>query len=268
MGISVICIAKNEEAHIEKAIRSAKKIADEVVVVDSGSTDKTKEIAKKYTDKVFDKEWEGYGKQKNFAIQQCTHQWIIQIDADEEIPDLLAEEIRSELADPKYSYYWFKIVTVFLGKPLWHLAGNNLRLFNKTYGKWDDKEVHEQVVRISDGTSIKLGDSDSGRLKNFLLHHSHYQTIAAYLERQEKYSSADALEMLKTGHDRSGKQIERINTINTLPFLFHRAIKQFIRKFFWQKGILDGCQGWLWCFFSAQYEYKMCRKYLRLIKNQ
>lgn len=268
-SLAVICIVKNEENFLATALASAKKIATEIVVVDSGSTDKTVAIAKQFTDKVFQQAWLGYGPQKNFAMKQTACDYILHIDADEEITDELAQEIRSILEQPKFKYYWLKLITVFLNKPLKHLAGNNMRLFSRTDAEWNDKKVHEQVVRSSDKTVINFAAPDSGRAKAYLMHHSHYQTIAGYLERQEKYSTNDAEEMLKTGFDRMGKKVDvnPRNVFSKFKFLFHRALKQFVRRFFKQQGVLDGWQGWLWCFFSAQYEYKMCRKYLNLLNS-
>jgi len=264
--ISAIVITKNEEKHIGVALKSLKLIADEIIVVDSGSTDQTKNIAQEYTDKFFYHEWDGYGNQKNFALQQTKGDWILQIDADEEITEELAKEIKSTISNTNSDFIWLTIVTEFLGKTLKHLAGKNLRLFRKSTGQWDDKKVHEQVRRNKDFSTVKFGDSDSQILENKLVHHSHYQTLKDYYDRQEKYTTADAQEMQKTGKDRSGKviQVNRGNPFSVFIFLYGRAIKQFVRKFFKQLGFLDGCQGILWCLVSSQYEYKMCRKYLNL----
>lgn len=267
--LAVVCIVKNEEKFLATSLASAKKVATEIIVVDSGSTDNTLNIAKKYTAKVFQQAWLGYGPQKNFAVSKTTCDFILHMDADEEITDELANEIKVILSDPKFKYYWLRLITVFLNKPLRHLAGNNMRLFSRTDAEWNNKQVHEQVIRRGDKTVIKFDAPDTGHTKNFLMHHSHYQTIDGYLERQEKYSSSDAEELLKTGHDRMGKpvNVNPRNPLSLLRFLSGRAIKQFIRRLIKQKGMLDGWQGWLWCFFSAQYEYKMCKKYLALLKK-
>jgi len=265
--LAVVCIVKNEEKHLAKALVSVKNLANEIIVVDSGSTDNTVPIAKKFTDKVFQQSWLGYGPQKNFAVSKTNCDFILQIDADEEITPALADELRAILAAPQFNFYWLRIITVFLGHPLKHLAGNNLRFFSREHAQWNDNLVHEQVVRKNDSTRIQFGAVDSGRSKNFILHHSHYQTIQGYFERQEKYSNADAQQMLLTGHDRAGKaaSVNPQKLFSRLWFLYERALKQFIRKFFRQRGLLDSWQGWLWCLFSAQYEYKMCKKYLKLI---
>jgi len=267
--LAAICIVKDEERHIGRALKSVKNIANEIIVVDSGSTDDTLNIAKQFTDKIYTNDWRGYGPQKNFAVSKTDCDFILQIDADEEVTNDLAVEIKSILSQPKFDYYWLSIVTEFMGRPLNHLTGNNLRLFNRSAARWDNKEIHEQVIRKENETSLKYGSKDSGKLLSKLLHHSHYQTLADYKKRQEKYTSADAEEMFVTGKDRMGKDanVQKTNIFSVLVFLFGRAAKQFIKKFFLHRGFLDGWQGWLWCFLSAQYEYKMCKKYLKLKNN-
>ena len=269
-SLAVICITKNEEKFIAKALSSVKNLATEIIVVDSGSTDNTVNIAKQFTDKVFNQDWLGYGQQKNFAQEKTGCDFILHIDADEEVTTKLADEIREILSNPKFNYYWLRIITAFLGHPLKHLAGNNLRLFSRTDGVWDNKTVHEQVIRQHDKTAIKFGAPDTSRTTNFLLHHSHYQTLQGYLERQERYSSADAQQMLLTGTDRAGKtaKVSPRNPLSRFRFLYERAAKQLFRKLIRQRGLLDGWQGWLWCFLSAQYEYKMCKKYLMEIDTR
>jgi glycosyltransferase involved in cell wall biosynthesis len=264
--LAAICIVKNEEKQIRHALNSVKGFANEIIIVDSGSTDDTLKIAKEFTDKIYINDWTGYGPQKNFAVSKTDCDFILQIDADEEVTKDLAEEIKSTLLRPKFNYYWVSIVTEFMGRPLNHLAGNNLRLFNRLAAQWDNKKVHEQVIRKEDGSFVKYNSSDSGKISSRLLHHGHYQTLVDYKVRQEKYTSADAEEMLATGKDRIGKDInmQKKNIFSIWFFLFERAIKQFVKKFFVRKGFLDGWQGWLWCFLSAQYEYKMCKKYLKL----
>jgi len=267
--LAAICIVKNEEKHIKCALNSVKGLANEIIVVDSGSTDNTLNIAKQFTDKIYTNSWPGYGPQKNFAVSKTNCDFVLQIDADEEVTPDLAKEIKSILSQPKFDYYWLGIVTEFIGRPLKHLSGNNLRLFNRSAAQWDDKKIHEQVIKKENGYPVKYSSVDSGKLSSKLLHHSHYQTLTDYKKRQEKYTSADAEEMLKTGKDRIGKdvKVQSKNIFSVWFFLYERALKQFIKKLFLHKGLLDGWQGWLWCFLSAQYEYKMCKKYLKLKNN-
>jgi glycosyltransferase involved in cell wall biosynthesis len=269
--LSAIIITKNEEAHIGRALQSMKGVADEVVVVDDESGDHTRDIAKQFTPHVFTRRFDGYGAQKNFARERASGDWILHLDADEEVSPALAREIRRVIKQGDKDFYWLPIITEFLGRPLQHMRGWNLRLFRRTAAQWDEKPVHEQVVRTGTREStVRLGDPDSTILAEPLTHHSHYQTLAAYRERQERYSSADAQEMASTGRDRSGRpvSVDLRNPVSVTRFLFERAVKQFVRKFLRQRGVLDGWQGWLWCWVSAQYEYKMCKKYLALVRNR
>ncbi len=269
--LSAVTITKNEEAHVVRALRSAQPVSTDIIVVDSESTDRTVERAKQYTDRVFVRPWPGYGPQKNFALDQARGDWVLFVDADEEVSPELAEELRSELERvPSHVHVGFvKIVTEFLGRPLRHLWGTNPRLLRRGHARWQDRAVHEQVVR-TDGSIVRLGDPDTVLFRSILRHPSHYETLEAYLQKREWYTLRDAEEMLETGVDRIGKPIgdPLRSPLATIRFLFERAMKQFIRLFIKKRGFLDGWQGWLWCFVSAQYEYLMCKKYLMLRRRE
>lgn len=265
--ITTVTIATNEEAHIARALRSVQELADEILVVDGGSTDRTVEVARRFTDLVFVNPWPGYGKQKNFALDRASGDWVLFVDADEEVTPQLANEIRQQLLTPNFQLrtMFVRIITVFLGKPLRHLWGTNPRLLRRDAAAWDTREIHEQVVR-TDGSVVRLGDSDVRLLRAPLNHPSHYDTLAAYLEKRERYTTRDAEEMWKTGCDRIGKPVGNpdASTRARQRFLSGRAVKQFVRLFFKKRGFLDGRQGWLWCWLSAEYEYMVSRKYLAL----
>lgn len=269
--LTAITTALNEEAHIARALGSIRSLADEIVVVDGGSTDHTPTIAREFTEKVFVRPWPGYGPQKNFALQQASGDWVLFVDADEEVTPELAEEIRGVLRssiqhpESRISVYFVRIITFFLGRPLKHLWGTNPRLLRRSAVRWDDRPVHEQVVR-SDGSIVRLEDPDTLLLTHPLLHPSHYTTLAAYRERRDRYTTRDAEEMLATGQDRIGKPVgspER-SAFHRVRFLSERAAKKFLRLFVGKRGALDGWRGWLWCWLSAEYEVIMCKKYLAL----
>lgn len=288
MKLSTVTITKNEEEHLARALRSVQGLADEIIVVDAGSTDRTVEIARTFNAQVLVNLWQGYGPQKNVGLQAATGDWVLFLDADEEVTAELAMEIRSLLAGsghaavgsrhndaagspptPSYSQlptaYFVRVITAFLGKPLRRLWGTNPRLLRRTAVAWDNREIHEQVVR-TDGSTVRLGDPDVRLLHAPLNHPSHYRTLAAYLVKREHYTTRDAEEMLKTGRDRIGKPIGAPTTsiLARQRFLVERALKQFGRLFFKKRGFLDGWQGWLWCWLSAEYEYIAARKYLEL----
>lgn len=269
--LTTVTITKNEEAHIARALRSVQGLADEIIVVDAESTDRTVEIARRFTDKVFSRPWPGFGPQKNFALQRASGDWVLFVDTDEEVPPALASELRATLAGQPRSVIcaFVKIVTVFLGKPLRHLWGTNPRVLRRSAVTWDSRAVHEQVAR-PDGSTVRLGDPDAVLLREVLLHPSHYATLAAYRERRERYTTRDAEDMLKTGRDRLGKPVGTPDAsfLGTQRFLYQRAAKQFLRLSIKKRGFLDGWQGWLWTWLSAEYEYMASKKYLALRSRQ
>jgi glycosyltransferase involved in cell wall biosynthesis len=300
MTLSTVTITKNEAEHLPQALRSIQGLADEIVVVDAGSTDSTVEIAHSFNAHVHVHPWQGYGPQKNIGLQAATGDWVLFIDADEEVTPQLAAEIKMILhqqsgqlrshpersegsnahADRSFgprpqddsgniTAYFVRIITEFLSKPLRHLWGTNPRLLRRTAAVWDNREIHEQVVR-ADGSTVRLGDPDVRLLHAPLNHPSHYRTLAAYLAKRDRYTARDAEEMMKTGRDRIGKPVPPVlrSSFSLLPFLYGRALKQFIRLFVKKRGFLDGWQGWLWCWLSAEYEYITCRKYLALVRER
>lgn len=277
MRLTAVTIAKNEEAHIGRALRGVQGLADEiVVVVDAETTDRTEEIARRFTDTVFRRSWDGYGPQKNFALDRAAGDWVLFLDADEAVPPDLAAEIRRVVdgsstrhLGSRISVYFLRIITVFLGKPLRHLWGTNPRLLRRGAVRWDSRKIHEQAVRTDDST-VRLGDPDTALLTAPLLHPSHYDTLAAYLEKRERYTTRDAEDVLATGRDRLGKRVPPVlrSSFSLLLFLYGRALKQFVRLFVKKRGFLDGWEGWLWCWLSAEYEVMVSKKYLALVREQ
>lgn len=266
MQLSAIIITKNEEANIARCLESL-SFADEIIVVDAESTDNTAAIARQHGATVFTRPWAGYGHQKNFGAHEARGEWLLFIDADEEVPETLAQEIRQTISQPTVDFYWLRIVTVFLNHPLHHLFGHNPRLFRKSAGQWTGDQVHEQVERYAsqensmDYTLVQLDDRWSQILAVPLLHHSH-RTVASYLVKMHRYTSLDAEKMATTNQHRSGR---RVRPVAWLPW--HLAIRQGIKLAFYRRGLLDGWAGILWCILSGYYEYEMARKFLAL-KNQ
>ncbi len=257
--LSAVIITKNEETNIARALKSV-NFADEVIVVDAKSADHTVHIAKSLGAKTFVQPWPGYGPQKNFGAQQAAGDWLLFLDADEEVTPELAQEIKAVIASPRKNFYWLKIVTVFLGRKMKYMYGHNPRLFKKSAGKWSNEKVHEQV-QTNSGDRIKLGDDTSALLRSALLHHSH-QTVASYLNRMQRYAALDAQQMAKENRHRSGRAVK---PVWWLPY--YLAKRQFIKLYFYKRGFLDGYAGFMWSSLSAYYEYVMAKKYLE-IKSQ
>ena len=270
MNLSAIVITKNEERNIERCLASV-SFADEIIVVDAESQDRTAELARKAGATVFVRSWPGYGEQKNFGREQAHGDWLLFIDADEKVSAELAQEIQkvvsSQLSQLRQgatlgeavvssNFYWLRIVTVFLGKPLHHLYGHNPRPMRRNSGRWTDSNVHEQV-ETNMGQQITLGDQHSAILSNGLLHYSH-PTIQSYMAKMHTYTTLDAKQMLRTKAHRSGRPVKpRI----WLPIWL--ALRQFIKLLIYRRGIWDGLAGITWCVLSAYYEFEMGQKYVR-----
>lgn len=257
MKLSAVVITKNEEKNIRRCLQ-ALSFTDERIVIDAESTDNTVAIAKELGAMVYVNPWPGYGLQKNFGLLKAQGQWVLFVDADEEVSSTLSQEIMNAITSGTHNFYWLKIVTVFLGQKLRHLYGHNPRLFKKSSGRWNEAFVHEQVQHIDEEVVITLGDSHSKKLQEPLLHHSH-PTITSYLKSMHQYTALDAKEMAATDKHRSGRPVKP--TFLLPPKL---AIRQFIKLLFYRRGFLDGLPGLIWCTLSAYYEWEMGYKYLSL----
>ncbi|HAW50061.1 TPA: glycosyltransferase family 2 protein [bacterium] len=225
MKLSCIIITYNEEENIKDCLESV-KWANEIIIVDSKSKDNTKEICREYTDRVIEKEWMGYGKQKEYARSLATHSWVLNIDADERISADLKNEILSSTLDK--DAYSIPRKFFFLGKHLKFggCSDKPVRLFRKEMAKFSDDLIHERLVI----------DGKIGVLKNPIFHYS-YKNISDYFEKFNIYSD---LEVSKK---------DRLN----IPFVFQIFISllDFINRYIFKFGFLDGTQGFLWASFSS-----------------
>ncbi len=246
LSLSVVIITFNEEANLTRTLESVKSLVSdgkgEIIVVDSGSTDRTVEIAKSYGAKVFVEEWKGFAAQKNSAIDKATGDWILSLDADEEVSDGLTKEIAEILHGPaedgfgSESGYWLKRQNQFLGRPLRHggfWPDAKLRMFRSGMGRVEDRVVHE-TFRVT---------GRLGTLYSPLLHHS-YPTLSDYIEHMNRYSSLGA-EMVVANSN--GKV--RFSVINIVL----RPLLTFVYNYFFRLGFLDGREGLLLHLYHAVY---------------
>lgn len=248
MKISIIIPTFNEEENIEAAILSV-SWADEIIVIDSFSTDRTELLAKKYTIKFIQNEFNGYGSQKNLAISKATHDWIFILDADERVSPALADEIKKVLrSDTDKAAYRVYRSNYFMGKKINYSGWQNdyvIRLIKKGMNYYNDKEVHEEIV----------SKGEIGQLKNKLDHYT-YKTISHYLEKFDKYTTLSAYERLK-----KTKEVSFV----------HLAIKplfRFNKHYFLRLGILDGKIGFI---ISCMAAYSVFLRYLkayRILKGE
>ncbi len=257
MILSVVIITYNEEANIARMLASVQPLVSdgkgEIIVVDSGSTDRTVEIAKSFGAKIFVEEWKGYAAQKNSAIDKADGDWILSLDADEEIDSGLIERLEgSRSASTVRPYescltigtgntsklpvgFWIHRKNFFLGRWMEHggfWPDPKLRLFRRTHGRFEQRAVHE-TVKV-DGYTARLG---SGAI----LHHS-YPTLSDYIDHMNRYSSLGA-EML------AAKGKVRFSIANIVL----RPIFTFIYNYFFRLGFLDGREGLLLHLYHAVY---------------
>jgi glycosyltransferase involved in cell wall biosynthesis len=243
--LSVVIITHNEEYNILRCLESVKPVADEIVVVDSRSEDRTTQICRDFGCIVISREFDGYGSQKQFATDQATNDWVLSIDADEVVSEELQHEInqlfhdppKSEIPNPKsqilHSAYRIPFSLHFMGRFLKHSGVGNefhLRLFNRTKGKFTTVPVHE-------GIEVK---GSVGILKGRIIHYSH-RDIRHHIEKINTYSSQAA-----EGYRKSGKSFPKIWVALKFPL-------SFISFYFIKLGFLDGYPGFMWSFLAAFY---------------
>lgn len=227
-SISAVIITMNEEERIRPCLESI-KWADEIIIIDSFSTDKTIDICKEYTDKISQREMRGFGEQKQFAIEKATSVWILSIDADEVVTEELRDEIKGMLKE-ETEYNGFKIFrkNIYLGRPMrycgWYVP--ILRLFKRGKGRFDAKKVHEEIIV----------DGNVGILKGEILHNT-YKNISHHLEKIDSFTTYDADELTKKGII--------LKPSNCLWYLVFKPMVRFLQKFILQKGIFEGMHGFI-----------------------
>lgn len=235
--LSVIVITKNEEENIRDCLESV-KWADEIILVDSFSRDKTVEIAKKYTGKIFQKEWVGYGRQKNLALEKATGDWVLNIDADERVTKELAQEIKETIQTQEYDGYYIPNKVYFLGKWIRHSGwypDYHLRLFKKGKGKFNERMVHEAVKVEGKKDYLK------GPIEHFTA-----KSIGEYLNRMDKYARL-------TIEEKGGKA-------GWYQFFLHPPFT-FFKMYIIKRGFLDGIHGLILALCHSFYTFS---KYARL----
>jgi glycosyltransferase involved in cell wall biosynthesis len=225
--LSIVIITKNEENFISDAIKSS-LFADEVLILDSGSIDKTCEIAEELGAKVYSQEWLGFGSQKNKAISLAKNDWVFVLDSDERITEELKMEILNILENPKESGYFVARLNKFFGKDIKTCGlypDYSIRLFDKTKAKFNEVSVHESV-------QLK---SNVGHLKNHMIHLA-YDSIEEFIQKQNRYSSLN--------HKKKSIIKAIINPYWT-----------FFKLFILKKGFLDGWHGYVISKLYAQYTF-------------
>ena len=242
MTISVVLITKNEEASLRRCLDSV-KWADEIVVLDSGSTDATVQICREYTQRVYETDWPGFGPQKNRALARAGGEWVLSLDADECVSPELREEIMAIVSGSgKFDAYAIPRLSSYCGRFMRHggwWPDYVTRLFRRGKGHFSDDLVHEKLM--VDGTT--------GRMKNHLDHHA-FDDFEEVLRKINEYSSASACMLRERG--RSG----------SLSQALAHGFWAFFRTYVLRAGFLDGRHGFMLAVSNAEGTYY---RYLKLM---
>lgn len=246
--LSAVIITGNEERNIVRCLESLKGVADEIVVVDAFSTDNTPSICRQYGVTFIQHSWEGYSASKNFGNGQALHDWILSIDADEALSEELRTSILNEKKSPRGFFFVMYRFNNYCGKWM-HFGGwrraLKLRMFDRRIASWKG-EVHEHL-EISQPVKIF-------KLKGDLEHYT-YDSISDHREKNERYSTMAAEEMLKRGKNVSGTSIQL------------RTAFTFLQSYLFKLGFLDGAAGFTVAKMEAGYTRMKYEKLVKLRKS-
>ncbi len=220
--LSAVLITRDAATQLPACLATL-DFCDEIVVVDSGSSDATVEVAQRFGARVMETHWRGFGPQKQFAVEQASHDWVLCIDADERVSGLLRDAILAVLSAPTFAAFRFPRCNRFMGRYLKHGEGYpdwSLRLFDRRQAHWSDAAVHERVISNAPAGTL---DGD--------LYHDSAESLEGYLEKQNRYSTLAAEAALAAGKRSSVAQL-------LLSPLF-----RFVKFYLLRRGFLDGVPG-------------------------
>jgi len=247
--LSVIIITKNEEKNIGRCIDSVKDLGDDIVVVDSFSTDRTEEICKSKGARFFQHAFEGHIEQKNYAVTLSQYPHILSLDADEALDDVLKRSIIEVKENWKYDGYEMNRLTNYCGTWIKHCGwypDRKLRLFDKHKGKWGGTNPHDKLEMQAGSTIV--------RLKGDILHYSYY-TVDDHYKQIEYFTTINAKALFNKGKHAP------------LWKLYLAPAFKFIQQYFIRLGFLDGHAGWQICRLSAWATYIKYQKLRKLYKK-
>lgn len=224
--LTVVIPTLNEEKDLPETLKSIKDLADEILVVDSGSTDKTIEISKEFGAKVVNHLFKSFSDTRNFGNEQATGDWILSIEADVVVPTELAKEIRLAIESNKYTAYFIPRLNLIWGKPIRHTDwgpkdDTHIWLYKKGSGEWQSL-VHEEFKT----------KGQVGKLKNYLVH-KNYETIFEFIEKINRYSDL---------------AVKQHNSFPSWWFL-----RDFFKRYFYKLGFLDGYHGLFLSYLQSVY---------------
>jgi glycosyltransferase involved in cell wall biosynthesis len=245
--LSAVLITRNAAALLEPCLQSL-VFVDEIVIVDSASSDGTAAIAARYGARVVQKEWLGFGRQKQFAVEQAQNDWVLCLDADERVSPELAASVLRAMRAPVSPVYRMARRNRFFGRWLSHGEGYpdwSPRLFNRMNARWSDDLVHEKVLyALTPGT-----------LEGDLLHDS-YEDLATYLERQNRYTTLAARQLYERGRRAGYAQ------------LLLSPVVRFLKFYVFRLGFLDGMPGLLHISIGCMNSYMKYAKLIELTRGE
>jgi len=242
--LSVVIITLNAAAGLRPCLESA-CFADEILLVDSGSSDATLDLASQFGTRVLHQDWLGFGAQKQFAVTQAANDWVLCLDADERVSPELQASILAALAAPAHGAYRFPRRNRFLGRYLRHGEGYpdwSLRLFDRRRARWSDDAVHEKVI----------ADGEVGTLAGDLQHDS-AETIAAYLGKQNRYTTLAAEAAVAAGKRATAAKV------------WLSPLVRFVKFYCLRRGFLDGLPGFIHIVIGC---FNSFSKYAKMIELQ
>ena len=235
LQISAVVITQNSEKTLGLTLNSAHNVSKEMIVVDSGSKDRTVELARDFGAKVYHRKFDGYGAQKNHGIKLAKYSWILSMDSDEALSDELIETINNLEDKSRFAGYYFNRLNFYFERPLWHggqYPDRQLRLFRKNSGKFNDRKIHESV-ELQGETDVLQGD---------MLHYS-YPTIGSYLRKFDRYTNLEAKRLLASSAE--------LNESKLTKNLLLKPAWKFVWRYFFKGGIMDGVPGLLAASFNS-----------------
>jgi glycosyltransferase involved in cell wall biosynthesis len=234
LPVSVFIITKNEEEHIEKTLKSV-SLFDEVILVDSGSTDSTLDIAKRYGAKIYTHSWQGYAKQKQYAMSLCSNEWVLNLDGDEQVNLSLINAFKEIIEQDKADSVRFWRNDIFIDKPLstWSKKPNNHRLYKRSKSFFDDSRLAHESATVN-GKEIFINET---------FDHFGYGSIETLTTKNNNYSSLKANEKFA-----KEKRYSNVKLITIFPIVF-------IKEYFFQRKIFSGKRGFILAIMGAYYAF-------------
>ncbi|MCD4695312.1 MAG: glycosyltransferase family 2 protein [Bacteroidales bacterium] len=248
--LSVVIITLNEERNIARCINSVKEVADEIIVVDSYSTDKTREISEQLGAKFYKNKFDDYVKQHEYADKKATYDHLLSLDADECLSDELSNSIKVVKKYWKNDGYFMSRMTNYCGKWIKHSSWYpdiKLRLYDRRKGKWVGKKIHERFTLVQGSTT--------GHIKGDILHYS-FPSINAHVTQANNFTDLTSLAAFE-----SGKK-------SNLMKIICNPIFKFVRNYIFNFGFLDGYYGFIICQISANATFLKYVKLRQLYKNK